>query len=62
MLGDRRGEAASPQHSGAAKSYTFGDTEAAAQRLAVVNEVFGSTSRALLAAAVMHPPALAYDL
>jgi SAM-dependent methyltransferase len=62
VLGDHRGEAANPQHAGAAQPYTFGDTDAAARRLAIVNEVFGSTSRAFLAAAVKHPPALAYDL
>ena len=62
VLGDRTAQAANPQDSAAARSYTFGDADVAAQRLAVVNEVFGSTSRALLEAAVKHPPALAYDL
>ncbi|MGO9557460.1 MAG: class I SAM-dependent methyltransferase [Acidimicrobiales bacterium] len=43
-------------------SYTFGDTDVEAQRLAAVDEVFGPSSRALLVDAVDRPPALAYDL
>lgn len=42
--------------------YTFGDTDVAARRLAVVHQVFGPASRTLLADAVTRPPALAYDL
>jgi DNA/RNA-binding domain of Phe-tRNA-synthetase-like protein/SAM-dependent methyltransferase len=42
--------------------YTFGDTDIAAQRLKVLSEVFGPSSRALLAEVTSAPPELAYDL
>lgn len=43
-------------------SYTFGDTDIAARRLALLAEVFGPASRALLAQTTPARPALAYDL
>ena len=43
-------------------TYTFGDTDVEAARLALVSEIFGPTSEELLAQAVERPPALAYDL
>jgi SAM-dependent methyltransferase len=43
-------------------AYAFGDSDLAADRLAVVQEVFAPSSRALLARALSRPPALAYDL
>lgn len=43
-------------------SYTFGDTDTASRRLALLAQVFGPSSRALLAAAVPVRPGLAYDL
>jgi trans-aconitate 2-methyltransferase len=45
-----------------APAYTFGDTDIAARRLKILNEVFGPPSAALLAEVVDGPPALAYDL
>jgi trans-aconitate 2-methyltransferase len=42
--------------------YTFGDTDVAARRLALLDQVFGPASRALLADVVRRPPSLAYDL
>src|SRR5487761_387407 len=44
------------------RGYTFGDTDLAARRLEVLGEVFGPSSRALLADVVERPPRLAYDL
>ncbi|MGO9196106.1 MAG: class I SAM-dependent methyltransferase [Acidimicrobiales bacterium] len=49
-------------HSGPGCGYTFGDTDVEAERLGVVAQVFGSSSRALLADAVGEAPSLAYDL
>lgn len=43
-------------------TYTFGDTDVEAARLALVSEIFGPTSEELLAQAVERPPVLAYDL
>jgi len=43
-------------------AYTFGDLPIEAQRLRVLDDVFGPASRALLRSAVSHPPGLAYDL
>ena len=43
-------------------AYTFGDTDVAARRIALLHEVFGPSSRDVLADAVTRPPALAYDL
>lgn len=51
---------AAEQH--AAGRYAFGDTDVAARRLAVLDQVFGPSSRALLADIAASPPALAYDL
>ena len=55
-----------PAHDAAApapdRTYAFGDTDVEAARLALVTEVFGPTSEALLTQAVEHPPVLAYDL
>ncbi|HUD80490.1 MAG TPA: class I SAM-dependent methyltransferase [Streptosporangiaceae bacterium] len=45
-----------------AGAYAFGDTEVAARRLAVLDQVFGPASRDLLASVTTSPPALAYDL
>jgi trans-aconitate 2-methyltransferase len=42
--------------------YAFGDTDLAARRLALLDEVFGPSSRALLADFATSPIALAYDL
>jgi trans-aconitate 2-methyltransferase len=42
--------------------YAFGDGSMEAQRLAIVDDVFGPASRALLDAVVSQPPGLAYDL
>lgn len=43
-------------------SYTFGDGDIQAQRLSVLDDVFGPSSRRLLGDVVTEPPALAYDL
>jgi SAM-dependent methyltransferase len=43
-------------------AYSFGDADIAARRLEVVAQVYGPSSRALLASAVTRPPGLAYDL
>lgn len=43
-------------------SYAFGDTDLAARRLAVLDQVFGPSSRTLLDDVLASPPALAYDL
>jgi len=51
-----------PGAAGGKAGYTFGDTDVAARRLRVVNEVFGPPSRALLAEVAGQPPGLAYDL
>lgn len=45
----------------ACERYTFGDSPVEARRLAVVHEVFGPSSRALLGTVANRPP-LAYDL
>ena len=45
-----------------AGAYAFGDTDVAARRLAVLDQVFGQASRDLLASVITSPPALAYDL
>jgi SAM-dependent methyltransferase len=50
------------QHDAPGRGYTFGDTDLAARRLEVLGEVFGPSSRALLADVVQRPPGLAYDL
>ncbi len=50
------------QPADSAAVYTFGDTDIAARRLKILNEVFGPPSAALLAEVVDRPPALAYDL
>ena len=42
--------------------YTFGDSPVEERRLAVLQDVFGPSSRALLASVADRPPALAYDL
>jgi len=42
--------------------YAFGDTDLAARRLALLDEVFGPSSRSMLADFVTSPRALAYDL
>jgi trans-aconitate 2-methyltransferase len=42
--------------------YTFGDTDIAARRLSLLDQVFGPASRALLTEVVRRPPSLAYDL
>ncbi len=42
--------------------YTYGDTEVAARRLAIVAEVFEPTTRAFLERSVRRTPALAIDL
>ncbi len=42
--------------------YTYGDSRTAADRLAVVANVFESTTRAFLARVVSEPPVLAVDL
>jgi trans-aconitate 2-methyltransferase len=42
--------------------YAFGDTDVAARRLAVLDQVFGPSSRAFVADIATSPPALAYDL
>ncbi len=42
--------------------YAFGDTDIAARRLAVLDQVFGPSSRALLGGLATPPPAIAYDL
>ena len=55
-----------PAHDAAAaapdSTYTFGDTDVEAARLALFTEVFGPTSEELLTQAVEDPPVLAYDL
>ncbi|MDA8359471.1 MAG: class I SAM-dependent methyltransferase, partial [Actinomycetota bacterium] len=56
-LGHQAGAAPAPD-----STYTFGDTDVEAARLALVSEIFGPTSEELLAQAVARPPALAYDL
>ena len=43
-------------------AYTFGDSDIAARRLKILNDVFGPSSASLLAEVVDCPPALAYDL
>jgi len=43
-------------------AYTFGDTDMAANRLDLLAQVYGASSRALLSAAVDRAPSLAYDL
>jgi SAM-dependent methyltransferase len=43
-------------------AYTFGDGDIQAQRLSVLDDVFGPASRRLLGEAVTEQPALAYDL
>jgi trans-aconitate 2-methyltransferase len=50
------------QRAESAAVYTFGDTDMAARRLKILNEVFGPPSAALLAEVVDRPPVLAYDL
>jgi trans-aconitate 2-methyltransferase len=42
--------------------YTYGDSELAADRLAIVAELFGPASETFLRSAVPSPPALAVDL
>lgn len=42
--------------------YAFGDTDLAARRLALLDEVFGPSSRCMLAEFATSPGALAYDL
>jgi SAM-dependent methyltransferase len=43
-------------------AYTFGDGDIQAQRLSVLDDVFGPASRRLLGEVVIEQPALAYDL
>jgi len=45
-----------------ASAYLFGDTDIAARRLAVLDQVFGPSSRSMLAALATAPVTLAYDL
>jgi trans-aconitate 2-methyltransferase len=42
--------------------YAFGDTDIAARRLALLDDVFGPSSRSMLADFVTSPATLAYDL
>jgi trans-aconitate 2-methyltransferase len=45
-----------------AGAYAFGDTDIAARRLALLDQVFGPSSRAMLAELAIAPVTLAYDL
>ena len=55
-----------PAHDPAAgapdRTYTFGDGDGEAARLALVTKIFGPTSEELLTQVVEDPPVLAYDL
>ena len=55
-----------PSHDPAAgapdRTYTFGDGDGEAARLALVTKIFGPTSEELLTQVVEDPPVLAYDL